>query len=643
MLKNYYDTIIKRTDFIIAIVGLPLGLFITSLYFISPTIHLLTLGFALFLASLTYLCIKNKKEKTIVTYTSRPMKVFYDIGFFAAFSLSLLILHNSTERPVLYFALITFCAGLLALSIISIECRTELVRQLLKILLISFNQILSIHYFTGGSGVDYWVHMEMNRLLSQIGDISVLYGKESFYPLMHIHTAVNQIVMDVPIRDATGFGIIIPLVASSICVFLLGRSLFDEKVGLLAMLIVNISDFQIRYGVSPGTVSFGLCLFFFFVYLVFKLIIIAKQRERIKWLILVFVFIPVLILSHAHSSFVALLTLCAVVSGVLIYRKVFDIKTVLPIALIPIIFVIELLQHWFVAIYGMKGERSFFEVILQTLEDAIVNKAGFLNRPEAATVETSTGEYVNTLALPPFLEQVADVMGLTLVIFFAIIGCLFWLSSSQRSTVKFSMVLGAAILLGFTFLFPLLGIRNIMPLRWFAFIYFFLSLMTAYAVIKTSYRLSRPVYSKIFLFFIISSLAFFMSFSSVSNIDSPLWLKEWTPSISSYTIPEQQGGITLAKYADKMVSDDRYGGNHGSYLGIQVTSFSSRKDLNTHESSIFLWREDYFDRPVTIQTNIEGYNKSISISTILGAEVLQDLEKRHKMYDNSDLYGFHLF
>lgn len=641
MLK-YIHRVLDKLDIIIAIAGVLLGLLITLLYLISPTIQLLTLGIALFFASLTYLLIQRVGIKSPGLSELKSIKNLYDIGFLIAFSLSLLVLHSSTHRPLLYFVLIALCAGLLALSIVSVDTKKGTIIQIFKIFLISFNLKLSIHYFYGGMGVDYWGHMNMNRLLSQIGDISVLSGKETYYPLMHIQAAVSQMVLDVPIRDATGFGITIPLVISSICVYLVGAQLFNEKIGLFAMLIIGVSDFHIYWAASPQTTSFGLCLYFFLILFIFKMLSNSMQKGWFQWTLLTLLFVFTIILTHAVSSFIALITVCGLFLGLWGYTQIFEKDNNVSLGIVPIFFIIGLIQHWFVAVYSDMTERSFFDVIISTLYHYLDEYAGFLDRPEAAETVADTGEAIRVLAQPPLIELIANQIGLTILMFFSIIGCLFWLSISQRDHIKFTIIFTTLILLGITFIFPLFGIRNILPYRWFGFFYFFLAIMAAFAIMELIQRLDKIKLYEIGIFITIVSLTFFMSMNTYANQDSPIWLKESTvPAV--YTIAELKGGQTLNQFTSTIITDSRYGGSCSSYLGIQRKSFRTERDIFNminQKDSVFLWRERYFDQPVSIHTRVEEYNRRISKPTVLGTETFQKLEDINKIYDIGDIYGY---
>ena len=173
--------IIKNLDIVACIFGIIFGISIASLYLISKTIHLFMLGLALTLASLLYLILKNYKKDTNITISSSK-KIILEIVFFSLFSISLLVLQTNENRPFLYFVLISLLAGLLALSILNINSKIDTGLQILKILILSFNIKYSLFLFYGGNGVDYWTHLQMNKVLSIDGFIKVLRDTEQFFP-----------------------------------------------------------------------------------------------------------------------------------------------------------------------------------------------------------------------------------------------------------------------------------------------------------------------------------------------------------------------------------------------------------------------------------------------------------------------------
>jgi hypothetical protein len=133
-----------------------------------------------------------------------------------------------------------------------------------------------------------------------------------------------------------------------------------------------------------------------------------------------------------------------------------------------------------------------------------------------------------------------------------------------------------------------------------------------------------------------------MSASTISNLDSPLWLKDSTIS-TTYTVAEIRGAETLSMYSDNLFSDIRYGTSViDVYLNMSTTSLGNSQTIFTRENEILLWRNYMLERPIRTFTRVEGYDRRVEKADILGFEVLNELEKENRIYDNSEIIGFYI-
>jgi hypothetical protein len=623
-------------DFILAISGLVLGLIIISLYLLSPTIYLLSIGLALLLGCVTYIVIMNKSFADKQYGCLIAEKRFLDTLFFVLFSFSFVIWNSSVNRPFYYFLVFSLCTGFLALSIYLSSTKLDYFIQYLKIILLSFNIKYSVYMLAGFiPGIDSYFHAKMNDLLAKSGTIDVLMGKEIYFPIMHIQTAVMKIITAVSIKDASNFAIIIPFILATSFIYLVAKTLFSEQIGLFSMLLVNVSDYHIYWGCSPQTTSYGIILYYLLVYLMLKVFYFSNP----KWVSLSILFIIVLIITHAVSSFIFVITMFALFLGIVIYNKWYKTNSKIYYTGLLLISAIALLQHWFIAMYS-KGGKPFFDQIISTLHYYVTGYADFLNRPEATIEIAST--------LPPFIERFADTMGLAIYIFFAVIGSLMVFSFRYRDQIKLSFIFILFVLFGITFVFPLFGIRNIIPSRWFAFEYFFVSMFAAFAIVHVSRVIDMIKLKKIFLFLIFFMMAFFMSTSTISNLDSPLWLKDSTIS-TTYTVSEIRGSETMIQYSDNLFSDARFG---PSVIGIYLSDVEStdsidcatpnKEQILNQKNNIFLWRNYMVDRPIRTFNQIQNYDRVIIEPVILGMETFNKLEKANRIYDNSEIIGYYI-
>jgi hypothetical protein len=642
----------RKPDSFLAAVGIFLGILITLLYLVSPTIHLFSIGLSLILSCSLYIIIVYLQLPVYpLQHITKNEKKLLDITFLLLFSLSLIITHNLEYRPPIYFLLYSLCAGSIAVSIYFSNTKMDYFTQYLKIILLSFNITYSIFNLAGFiPGIDPWAHAKMNFLLSQTGNIEVLFdkemhlpivlNKEMYFPIMHVQVAVVKLISSVSIRDASNFAIIIPFVFASSFVYLVSKEFLGHRVGLFALLLVNISDYHIYWASAPQTTSYGLILYYLLVYTLVKSYFLNSNHNfNPKWVAMSIFFIFILIITHAVSSFIFLITVVSLFAGSIfyafLYEKIVISKyknaTILNLGSICLLTLIALLQQWFVSMYT-KGGRSLFDQIVSSLYLYINDYADFLNRPETISTFAAT--------MPPFIERFADTSGFSLFLFFGIIGSLYCLSDKYRSRDLFSFIFVIAVLFGITFSFPLFGMRNIIPSRWFAFEYFFLSILASFSILKLSTYFKSRKFRSIFVSVVFISTAFFMSASTISNLDSPLWLKTETVS-TTYTLGEVRGAETLSEFGTDYICDSSFGESVISvYYGQNCTVFNPNEKISS--GNIFIWRSYMEQRPIRCFTSLEGYYKPIESTTVLGKDFHSKLTKYNKIYYNKDLSAYYI-
>jgi hypothetical protein len=478
-------------------------------------------------------------------------------------------------------------------------------------------------------GVDSYVHIKIIELITKAGSIDIITGKELYFPIMHIQTAITKMMLALSLKDASNFAVIIPFILITTFIYLIAKSIFGEQIGLISMLLVNISDYHIYWGSAPQTTSYGIIFYYLLMYILIKRFHSAFNAE---WTLL-FIFLTImLIITHAVSSFIFMVTMFSLFFGSVVYNHLYINKLKVYHGGLFLISVISLLQYWFIAMLS-KGSEPFFDKIISTLHYYITGYADFLNRPEA-TLEIAS-------ALPPFIERFADTFGLSVYLFFAIIGSLMSLSYRRIDQIKFNYILILIILFGITFAFPLFGIRNILPTRWFAFEYLFVSVFASYAIVQIFRLTNRITLMKLFFIFIFCVLAFFMPANTISNLDSPLWLKDSTIS-TTYNPAEIRGAETLSMHSNHIFSDSRYGSSVISvYLGINNMNFYGINQINERSNELFLWRNYMLTNPVRVFGKFDG-NRRVVYTEILGTDTLKKLNSMNRIYDNAEIIGFYI-
>ena len=85
-----------------------------------------------------------------------------------------------------------------------------------------------------------------------------------------------------------------------------------------------------------------------------------------------------------------------------------------------------------------------------------------------------------------------------------------------------------------------------------------MSIFGAFALYQILKRIKPFKVAGAFVLVTIFVLSFTMASSTVSNTDSPQWLKESTVSNTTYTIPEVRGAGTLTSHFNNISSDGEY-------------------------------------------------------------------------------------
>ncbi len=619
---------LNKVDCLLAALGVVFGIVIISLYAVSPTIHIFSIGMALTLSCYLYLVLTHVQFPIYPQQNlSRKWKTVLDISFLLLFSLSLIILHYSEYRPFSYFFIYSLCVGSVAVSIFFSTHKLDYLTQYSKIILLSFNIDYSIFNLAGFiPGVDPWKQAKTNYLLSQTGNIGVLFDKEMYFPVMHIQTAIMNIISNVSLKDASNFAIIIPFVLASSFVYLTSKHFFGERIGLFTMLLVSISDFNIYWGSAPQTTSYGIILYYLLVYIIIKAYF-PKPNPKFVSLSIFLIFI--LTITQAVSSFIFVTTILSLFFGSVFYSLMYEKNTISMFRNISLVSVIALLQWWFIVV-SSKGKESLFNVVVSTFYNHVTGPVD-LYRPE--TISTISA------MLPPFLERFANTFGLFLFLFFGIIGSLFCLSSKYRSKTNFMFVFSLTILLGITFCFPFFGLRDILPTRWFSFEYFFLSILASFSIFKLAAYFKSGRSRLIFISIVFIVFSFFMSASTVSNLDSPLWLKNNTVS-TTFTLEEVSGAKTLSKLGTNFIADPSFGNLVVNLYSKQYPTIFSKGMCFDH-GNIFLWRSFLEKRPIEYTIPLVGH-ESIPSHLVLGQIFHSRLSQYDKIYDNKDLSAYYI-
>lgn len=168
-----------------------------------------------------------------------------------------------------------------------------------------------------------------------------------------------------------------------------------------------------------------------------------------------------------------------------------------------------------------------------------------------------------------------------------------------------------------------MGMRTIIPTRWFGFVYIFLALVSASGIFKLA-NLLNIKFKTVTVLIIIFSISFFMVTSTVSNDDNPLYNKEHATRQGNKA-SELQGAVKIKTI---------FNGTYGSISSILI---SQDYNFSKEEGKLYILNKDAFRIPMVF----EEIQHRIVKPFILTNEFKIKLESQsNEIYDNGEVWGY---
>jgi hypothetical protein len=455
-------------------------------------------------------------------------------------------------------------------------------------------------------GIDPWVLRLFVVDIINNGAVveSEFLGQYSIFVIMQVYSAIASLICGVSSKLGMFIAVTLPIIFCSILIFLIARKLFNEKVGLIAMLIYGFCDFSISDSIQICAWSFGIALYIIILYLLLG----TKEAINKYQSHFLLLFFGLLIITHPVPTTIMLIPLIIL----FVCAKLFKSKGAISDTLVASC-IVGTVSYWIYASYtfGDNVKQNFFDFIAAPLYHSLTTKAAVLHRTE--TIESTTGTTGATGQL--FLESLLNILGFGLVVLFGLIGGLILLSDKRRDPLKLSLILITLVLFAFPFAFGFLGIRNITNYRWFVYGYVTLAILAAFGlhtIIGQSRNINKKIIAAFLMIFVIS---FFMTTNTMCNHDSPIYFKETAKrcafteqelSLRDELINAYSGPVTTDwVYRGAISTDEPYSDSED--IQFYAAKYSYEDFCNdVLPQSMVIWREDYKDRPIELISSSKG-------------------------------------
>jgi hypothetical protein len=581
------DKVVENLDRNLAILGLIASLIlILSLVLAAGTyIELMEVGVLLFLACASYLAIRKRLLRLGISslhdlHTKQSTYLILNLLFFILFFysiISIILRADAYSRPLGYFVSTALMATILAIEILFLPKGKAYTSFLLvKILLIA----LSLRWipqlvFPGLIGIDPWFHQTFTTEIVEAGTIPGGYI-ESKVPMMHLIIGATLLITDLDYEFAAMFSISLLQVIGLIFVFLLGRFIFNSKVGLLAALLLGVAEWWINLGMAIHPTALAFVLVALLIYMILK----AKEIRSITLTSLSLLIMGVLILTHTITVFAMAILLFSFWLGFEIYKKMYRDRFDVPVSVwLSILFAVGMLTWW---IYAC----GWASIVAEFAQGALSLERGA--PPEAYT------DYSRA----PLSEFLLYMFGFILLFAFSAVGLFYMLAKRFVNRHSFALVVGGLVLLA---MIPVdfardMSLSAFFAHRWFWNTHLIMAIPAAIGFLAVCGWFRSKFSSGLVLAILIFIISFFSITAPQANFDNRIYTQN-TAARYAFTESELSAMNTISNIEERRVgvaaTSEQYYFIHSRNVSVQtIEPALLSKDFTDHTDMIVMIRDE---------------------------------------------------
>ena len=241
-----------------------------------------------------------------------------------------------------------------------------------------------------------------------------------------------------------------------------------------------------------------------------------------------------------------------------------------------ILFGVTMLTRW---MQNPPGNAAFFDWNIRKLSESLQMDAQF------------------TLSSMPTVNEISSSVlffnssGYFILLTFGIIGSLIYLHPKNRSLRRVVLVFLTGMFFAIPYSFSLFNLSNILPHRWFFFLYIPLSILAISGLLNIVSTIKNNIGKNVMVMLVILVIIFTMTTNDKANDDSPFVFNGATRI--GYTQSELTGIKTLSEMGGGPPVTDLYYGRIFPYV-IDSKAYS---DMVERDNTIFVQRDYYLHHP----------------------------------------------
>jgi len=426
-----------------------------------------------------------------------------NILFFLLLSYSIISIYLRPDpyiRPLGYFISTALMAAIVANDILFLSHeKSRIYFALCKIIIIGLSlQYSQILIFPSIVGIDPWYHQWFTLKILDNGHIPDGFSYSKL-PLMHLMIGITSLVTDLGYKMATMLSISsLQVICDALFVFLLGGFLINTKVGLLAALLLEVSNSHIRYGFWTSPNTMGAILILPIIFILLKL---RRDKPFIGTSVVMFL-MGALILTHTVASIFLAIFLFVLWLSFEVYTRLFNQKNGHSLNwTICILFSILMLAYW-----------SYISGHIITISNFI--KLSFYN-----PFYYESYKYLPSI---PFWEKLFRYIGMFLFFSLSFIGCLYMISKQFRNSNRFATTIGGIVILCIAF-FSLVFEKDVLVGRWIYFSSMLMAIPLSLSLLLINVILKNRSIKGFLMSFSVFALSFIFLTSPLANMDNRIF------------------------------------------------------------------------------------------------------------------------
>jgi len=518
------------------------------------------------------------------------------------------------ERPVAFYVMITMAVSVVAVKIlVSNEGWRNKLSTLTEIIIIGFMLRLSVlGLYPNIVGQDPWVHYLYATKLMGTWD---MIGTNAGWFVLHTIGALGM-SMGLSYLEVTML-IFVPIqvVGDAVLIYLIGKELFSERIGLLASLLVMTAGWHIFFGyvVIPSTLATT------FVLVAVFLLIRAHKNKNWWYFISALCFVTVATYTHP----IPVLWLCALlgifVFGMLVYRYLYkqdvgSIKKVIGssvlVVAIPVVSWLFVTGGYASVLAGIRAVGFMYYINGLSVSNPVESVAHAVVPPVIPTqpvVVSNVPLMQNMLGGAHTPEYLLNIMGVLVFFAVALVGVLYMVS--KRRGNLYSFVLGVfGVCTTAIAIFPDMVVKGVFfSDRWCYLGQIIMAIPLAISLILIVRAIPKSIYKMVVMGVIVFIICFLSIGGKPANSDSDFMSKNQIVRLgfnqeeldaAKWAWENSSGELICldSYYACVMASPNLVARREGEYVK-PLTPYLSKGDFSKCDCKLVLIRKEIVDNP----------------------------------------------